>query len=163
MVNGDQHGMRHSNICPFAPTSGTEFILSTKIKITSALFTSIKMIKLFDRAEIQKLNIVYLQVASAPKICPKPNSADEIITAYNVALSRLPNHFSMIFCNNPLRWAVYVKTRNLWIPIILHFVVDLCGIPFCFIKFPLISSSLRLILLSIISDTSFFLCCVDSF
>ena len=28
--------------------------------------------------------------------------------------------------------AVYVKTRNLWIPIILHFVVDLCGIPFCF-------------------------------
>lgn len=30
--------------------------------------------------------------------------------------------------------AVYVKTRNLWIPIILHFVVDLCGIPFCFSK-----------------------------
>ena len=28
--------------------------------------------------------------------------------------------------------AVYAKTRNLWIPIILHFVVDLCGIPFCF-------------------------------
>ena len=28
--------------------------------------------------------------------------------------------------------AVYVKTRNLWIPIILHFIVDLCGIPFCF-------------------------------
>lgn len=27
---------------------------------------------------------------------------------------------------------VYVKTRNLWIPIILHFIVDLCGIPFCF-------------------------------
>lgn len=30
--------------------------------------------------------------------------------------------------------AVYVKTRNLWIPIILHFMVDLCGIPFCFSK-----------------------------
>ena len=30
--------------------------------------------------------------------------------------------------------AVYVKTRNLWIPIILHFIVDLCGIPFCFSK-----------------------------
>ena len=28
--------------------------------------------------------------------------------------------------------AVYVKTRNLWIPIVLHFIVDLCGIPFCF-------------------------------
>lgn len=28
--------------------------------------------------------------------------------------------------------AVYAQTRNLWIPIILHFVVDLCGIPFCF-------------------------------
>lgn len=28
--------------------------------------------------------------------------------------------------------AVYVKTKNLWVPIILHFLVDLCGIPFCF-------------------------------
>lgn len=28
--------------------------------------------------------------------------------------------------------AVYVKTQNLWVPIILHFIVDLCGIPFCF-------------------------------
>lgn len=28
--------------------------------------------------------------------------------------------------------AVYVRTRNLWVPIILHFAVDLCGIPFCF-------------------------------
>lgn len=27
---------------------------------------------------------------------------------------------------------VYVKTQNLWVPIILHFIVDLCGIPFCF-------------------------------
>ena len=27
---------------------------------------------------------------------------------------------------------VYVKTRNLWIPIFLHFIIDLCGIPFCF-------------------------------
>ena len=30
--------------------------------------------------------------------------------------------------------AVYAKTRNLWIPIILHFIIDLCGIPFCFSK-----------------------------
>jgi len=30
--------------------------------------------------------------------------------------------------------AVYVKTRNLWIPVVLHFIVDLCGIPFCFSK-----------------------------
>lgn len=28
--------------------------------------------------------------------------------------------------------AVYVKTGNLWVPIILHFIVNLCGIPFCF-------------------------------
>ena len=28
--------------------------------------------------------------------------------------------------------AVYVKTRNLWVPVILHTVIDLCGIPFCF-------------------------------
>lgn len=28
--------------------------------------------------------------------------------------------------------AVYVKTQNLWVPITLHFIVDLCGIPFCF-------------------------------
>lgn len=28
--------------------------------------------------------------------------------------------------------ALYVKTRNLWVPIVLHFIVDLCGIPFCF-------------------------------
>lgn len=28
--------------------------------------------------------------------------------------------------------AVYVKTRNLWIPIILHLIINLCGIPFCF-------------------------------
>lgn len=28
--------------------------------------------------------------------------------------------------------SVYVKTRNLWVPIVLHFVIDLCGIPFCF-------------------------------
>ncbi len=28
--------------------------------------------------------------------------------------------------------AVYVRTRNLWVPIILHTVIDLCGIPFCF-------------------------------
>lgn len=28
--------------------------------------------------------------------------------------------------------AVYVKTRNLWVPIILHLIINLCGIPFCF-------------------------------
>lgn len=28
--------------------------------------------------------------------------------------------------------AVYVKTRNLWVPTILHTVIDLCGIPFLF-------------------------------
>lgn len=28
--------------------------------------------------------------------------------------------------------AVYVKTKNLWVPIILHLIINLCGIPFCF-------------------------------
>ena len=28
--------------------------------------------------------------------------------------------------------SVYVKTRSLWVPIILHTVIDLCGIPVCF-------------------------------
>lgn len=28
--------------------------------------------------------------------------------------------------------AIYVKTKNLWVPIILHLIVNLCGIPFCF-------------------------------
>ena len=28
--------------------------------------------------------------------------------------------------------AIYVVTRNLWVPICLHFIVDLCGIPYCF-------------------------------
>ncbi|MCR5656170.1 MAG: CPBP family intramembrane metalloprotease [Butyrivibrio sp.] len=28
--------------------------------------------------------------------------------------------------------AVYVKTRNLWVPIILHTIIDFCGIPVCF-------------------------------
>lgn len=28
--------------------------------------------------------------------------------------------------------AIYVKTRNFWVPVILHFVVNMCGIPFCF-------------------------------
>ena len=28
--------------------------------------------------------------------------------------------------------AVYVITRNLCVPIILHFIINLCGIPFCF-------------------------------
>ena len=28
--------------------------------------------------------------------------------------------------------AVYVMSKNLWVPIILHFIINLCGIPFCF-------------------------------
>ena len=28
--------------------------------------------------------------------------------------------------------SVYVKSKNLWVPIILHILIDLCGIPFCF-------------------------------
>lgn len=28
--------------------------------------------------------------------------------------------------------AVYLQCKNLWVPIVLHFIVDLCGIPFCF-------------------------------
>lgn len=28
--------------------------------------------------------------------------------------------------------AIYVKTRNLWVPILLHFIIDLAGLPFCF-------------------------------
>ena len=28
--------------------------------------------------------------------------------------------------------AIYIKTRNLWVPIILHTLIDFCGIPVCF-------------------------------
>lgn len=28
--------------------------------------------------------------------------------------------------------AVYVKSKNLWVPIVLHLLINLCGIPFCF-------------------------------
>lgn len=28
--------------------------------------------------------------------------------------------------------AVYVVSKNLWVPILLHLVINLCGIPFCF-------------------------------
>lgn len=28
--------------------------------------------------------------------------------------------------------AVYAKTKNLWVPVILHLIINLCGIPFCF-------------------------------
>ncbi len=28
--------------------------------------------------------------------------------------------------------SVYAKTRNLWVPIILHTIIDFCGIPVCF-------------------------------
>ena len=28
--------------------------------------------------------------------------------------------------------AIYKKTNNLWIPIILHFIIDVCALPYCF-------------------------------
>ncbi len=28
--------------------------------------------------------------------------------------------------------AIYKKTNNLWLPIILHFVIDICALPYCF-------------------------------
>lgn len=28
--------------------------------------------------------------------------------------------------------AVYYRTRNIWVPIVLHMVIDFCGVPFCF-------------------------------
>ena len=28
--------------------------------------------------------------------------------------------------------AVFVKTRNLWLVSLFHFMIDLCGLPFCF-------------------------------
>lgn len=28
--------------------------------------------------------------------------------------------------------AIYKKTNNLWIPIILHFIIDICALPYCF-------------------------------
>ncbi len=43
--------------------------------------------------------------------------------------------------------AVYIKTRNLWLVSLFHFVVDLCGIPFCFTterEYPLISAAVIL-------------------
>ena len=27
---------------------------------------------------------------------------------------------------------IYKKTNNLWIPIILHFIIDVCALPYCF-------------------------------
>ncbi len=39
--------------------------------------------------------------------------------------------------------AVYAKTRNLWLVSLFHFVVDLCGLPFCFTaqrEYPIISA-----------------------
>ena len=27
---------------------------------------------------------------------------------------------------------VYQKTDNLWIPVILHFIIDICALPYCF-------------------------------
>ena len=28
--------------------------------------------------------------------------------------------------------AIYKKTNNLWLPIILHFIIDICALPYCF-------------------------------
>ena len=28
--------------------------------------------------------------------------------------------------------AIYKKTNNLWIPIVLHFIIDICALPYCF-------------------------------
>ena len=28
--------------------------------------------------------------------------------------------------------AIYKKTENLWLPIILHFIIDICALPYCF-------------------------------
>jgi len=28
--------------------------------------------------------------------------------------------------------AIYKKTNNLWLPVILHFVIDICALPYCF-------------------------------
>lgn len=28
--------------------------------------------------------------------------------------------------------AIYKKTNNLWIPVILHFIIDICALPYCF-------------------------------
>lgn len=39
--------------------------------------------------------------------------------------------------------AVYVRTRNLWLVSLFHFVIDLCGLPFCFTtqrEYPIISA-----------------------
>ena len=38
--------------------------------------------------------------------------------------------------------AIYKKTNNLWIPIILHFIIDICALPYCFTNntsYPMIS------------------------
>lgn len=38
--------------------------------------------------------------------------------------------------------AIYKKTGNLWVPIILHIVMDFCGVPFCFkaeFAYPIVS------------------------
>lgn len=38
--------------------------------------------------------------------------------------------------------AIYKKTNNLWIPIILHFIIDICALPYCFTtntSYPMIS------------------------
>lgn len=49
---------------------------------------------------------------------------------------------------------VYVVSRNLWVPIILHFIINLCGIPFCFSKsnqYPVIALIACLISYSILA------------
>ena len=27
---------------------------------------------------------------------------------------------------------IYKKTNNLWLPIILHFIINVCALPYCF-------------------------------
>lgn len=56
--------------------------------------------------------------------------------------------------------AVYVKTENLWVPIILHFLIDLCGIPVCFSQstgYPVIALYASLICFSLLGVYGFYI------
>ena len=53
-------------------------------------------------------------------------------TSITVALLTLVMTFMEMTALGVYFGTVYVKTRNLWIPIILHLIINLCGIPFCF-------------------------------
>ena len=44
--------------------------------------------------------------------------------------------------------AIYVRTRNLWLVALFHFIIDLCGLPYCFStlnSYPMISAVIVLI------------------